>query len=66
MEVYGLRAAKRLAQAQLAQVKGDRSEFATGYRRGINELVATIDAEIKRQMPLSDVPKILRDREDAS
>ena len=63
MEVYGLRAAKRLAKAQLAQVKGERSEFATGYRLGINELISAIDAEIKRQMPLSDVPKILQDRE---
>ena len=63
MEVYGLRAAKRLAKAQLAQVKGERSEFATGYRLGINELISAIDAEIKRQMPLSDVPKILQYRE---
>ena len=61
MEVYGLRAAKRLAKTQLAEVKGDRSEFATGYRRGINDLIAAIDAEIKRQMPAANPPKVLQD-----
>lgn len=63
MEVYGLRAAKRLAKVQLAKVKGERSEFATGYRLGINELISAIDEEIKRQMPASNVPEVLQDRE---
>ncbi len=45
-EVDGLRTAKRIVRKQTAVVKGERGEFARGYRRAINDLIAVIGAEI--------------------
>ena len=41
-EVDGLRTAKRIVRKQTAVVKGERGEFARGYRRAINDLIAVI------------------------
>jgi hypothetical protein len=51
-EVDGLRTAKRIVRKQTVVVKGDRSEFAKGYRRAIADLMAMIEAEIKSQPEL--------------
>lgn len=46
MEIQGLRTAKRLVRKQVAVVKGERGEYARGYRRAIADLMAAISAEM--------------------
>lgn len=46
IDTHGLRVAKRLIADQVALMKGDRSEYARGYRSAMSDLRAVIDREV--------------------